>query len=127
MSTEPVDRRAYSRERLAALGEELRPLEPLLAGRPLCIYATGSYGRLEAWQESDIDLFFLYEPEHEEDEFPWITFVRLTAPLIDVTETMGFPPFSGDGKYLARGRLPAGVPHQRHPSVLAHAHAQLRA
>jgi len=93
-------RRDYSSRRLRELAEKLAPVVPLLEGQPLCVYATGSYGRLEAWADSDIDLFILYDGAHESERFPWTTFVRLSARLIEATEEMGFPPFSGDGRYL---------------------------
>lgn len=93
-------RRDYSLERLRTLGERLDPVRPLLRGKPICLYATGSYGRLEGWSGSDVDLFFLYDGEDESDRFPWTTFTQLAACPITATETMGFPPFSGDGKYL---------------------------
>jgi predicted nucleotidyltransferase len=92
--------REYSLQRLGELGERLDPVRPLLLGHPLCVYATGSYGRLEAWSGSDIDLFFLYDGADETERFPWTTFLRIAAKLIEVTEDMGFPPFSGDGRYL---------------------------
>lgn len=93
-------RREYSLDRLATLGQRLDPVRPLLAGKPICVYATGSYGRLEGWSGSDVDLFFLYDGEDATDRFPWITFTRLAACLVDASEAMGFPEFSGDGKYL---------------------------
>jgi len=92
--------REYSLRRLRELGKGLDPIKPLLARHPFCVYATGSYGRLEAWQGSDADLFFLYDDADESERIPWTTFMRLSARLIDVTEEMGFPPFSGDGQYL---------------------------
>jgi len=91
--------RDYSLDRLRELGKKLNA-EPLLDGHPLCVYATGSFGRLEAWAGSDIDLFFLYDGADESQRIPWTTFVRLSARLIETTEEMGFPPFSGDGRYL---------------------------
>jgi Putative nucleotidyltransferase DUF294 len=84
---------------LRELGEKI-DVEPLLEGHPLCVYVTGSYGRLEAWTGSDIDLFFLYDSAEETQRFPWTKFVRLSARLIEATEEMKFPPFSGDGRYL---------------------------
>lgn len=93
-------RRDYSLARLAELSERLEPARALLAGHPLSVYATGSYGRLEAWSGSDIDLFFLYDGAGASAQFPGTSFVRLAARLIDVTEEMGFPPFSGGGRYL---------------------------
>jgi hypothetical protein len=91
----------YAQARLAELGERLRHVEPHLAGHPLCVYATGSYGRLEAWSGSDIDLFFLYDGGSDpRSRFPTLVFFRLAAALVEATEDMGFPPFSGDGRYL---------------------------
>ena len=97
----PDSGREYSLRRLVELGERLSPVVPHLAGKPLCVYATGSYGRLEAWEGSDIDLFFLYDGGQDpDDRFPYIVFVRLAAALITAAEEMDFPPFSGDGRYL---------------------------
>ena len=93
-------KRDYSLDRLGTLGKRLDPVRPLLDGKPICVYATGSYGRLEGWAGSDVDLFFLYDGDDDADRFPWITFTQLAACLITATEGMEFPPFSGDGKYL---------------------------
>lgn len=90
-------RREYSRRRLGELAARLSDLDAVLDDAELCIYATGSYGRLEAWSGSDIDLFFIYEGT---ETFSYLTFLRLAGRLIETTEEMGFPPFSGDGKYL---------------------------
>jgi hypothetical protein len=92
-------RREYSLSRLAELGRHLDPREAVVAERPLCTYATGSYGRLEAGPSSDIDLFFLCDFGGD-GEFPFTVFVRLAAAIIEATEEMGFPPFTGDGQYL---------------------------
>jgi predicted nucleotidyltransferase len=91
--------RDYSLRKLRELSEKI-DVEPLLEGHPLCVYVTGSYGRLEAWTGSDIDLFFLYDSADETQRYPWTRFVRLSARLIEKTDEMGFPPFSGDGRYL---------------------------
>jgi Putative nucleotidyltransferase DUF294 len=89
----------YSLRRLGELASGL-DVEPILDNHPLCVYVTGSYGRLEAWEGSDIDPFFLYDSSDKTARFPWTRFVRLSAKLIETTEGMGFPPFSGDGQYL---------------------------
>jgi hypothetical protein len=85
--------------RLRELGDALNA-DPLLDGHPLCVYVTGSYGRLEAWSQSDVDPFFLYDSADRTQRFPWTRFVRLSARLIEIAEEMEFPPFSKDGKYL---------------------------
>lgn len=89
----------YSLRRLEHLGKALDAAS-LLDGHPLCVYVTGSYGRLEAWQESDIDPFFLYDGADETERFPWTSFVRLSARLIDKAKAQDFPPFTQDGRYL---------------------------
>jgi hypothetical protein len=94
-----MDRANYSRERIGDLGRRLSGLKELLADEPLCIYATGSYGRLEAGTESDIDVFFLHDG-HPETPFSRLNLIKVSALLINATEEMGFPPFSGDGRYL---------------------------
>lgn len=95
-----MTRAEFSQKRIDELGNSLKPVEHLLSDEPLCIYATGSYGRLEASEESDIDLFFLYEGHPAVQRLSNLTLIRLSACLIEATETMGFPPFSGDGRYL---------------------------
>lgn len=91
--------RDYSLRRLRELGDAL-DAKPLLDGHPLCLYVTGSYGRLEAWSKSDIDPFFLYDSPDKDERFPWTRFVRLSARLIETAAEMDFPPFSKDGRYL---------------------------
>lgn len=91
--------RDYSLRRLRQLGDALDAAR-LLDGHPLCVYVTGSYGRLEAWRESDVDPFFLYDSGAETERFPWTSFVRLSARLIETAKEMDFPPFTQDGRYL---------------------------
>lgn len=92
-------RRDYSLGRLADLTDRLSPLADVVADWSLCVYATGSYGRLEAGEASDIDLFFLCDAGQDE-AFPFTVFVRLAAAIVEATDDMGFPPFTGDGEYL---------------------------
>jgi hypothetical protein len=100
MAADAGERALYSADRLNELASSIDDLEPLLDEAALCVYATGSYGRLEAWSGSDIDLFFLYGPPPGEEPPNFLTFIRVAARLVEVTEQMAFPPFSGDGKYL---------------------------
>jgi predicted nucleotidyltransferase len=100
MKDQEVDRASYTASRLTDLSGAISDLAPLLNDAALCVYATGSYGRLEAWRGSDIDLFFLYGPPPGEKPPNFLTFIRAAARLVEVTEQMEFPPFSGDGKYL---------------------------
>src|SRR3954451_11036720 len=94
----PRDREAYSLDRLVALGRELQPVQHILDEAGLCVYATGSYGRLEAWTGSDIDLFFLQGAD--DGDFPFTKLVRVMAQVIEAAEKLEFPPFTDDGRYL---------------------------
>lgn len=96
----PDSREQYSLDRLASLRDKLQAAATLLDGRPLSVYVTGSYGRLEAWSGSDIDVFFLDAGAQDDAPFPFTTFVRLAAALVEATEELEFPPFTGDGEYL---------------------------
>ncbi len=97
MEEDESGRKSYSLQRLAEVADGLDDVRDLLTESGLCIYATGSYGRLEAWEASDIDLFFLYE---DVAAYSYLAFIRVAARLIEKTEAMRFPPFSGDGRYL---------------------------
>lgn len=92
-----AERERYSHERLSDLRSRLTGACAVIGKHPLSVYVTGSYGRLEAWSGSDIDLFFLHGGENE---FPYTTFIRVAAEIVQATEAMHFPPFTGDGKYL---------------------------
>jgi UTP:GlnB (protein PII) uridylyltransferase len=85
------DRRAYSQQRLQELDRRIEPVRELLADHRLCVYATGSYGRLEAWEKSDIDLFFLEDDADKTKRLPTTAFIQLAAHLIAVTARDGVP------------------------------------
>jgi predicted nucleotidyltransferase len=95
-----MNRAEYSLGRIEELGSHLAPVEELLHDEPLCIYATGSYGRLEAGDESDIDIFFVYDGHPLVQQLPNLTLIQLSSRLIEATKEMGFSPFSEDGRYL---------------------------
>ena len=65
--------------------------------RDLSIYVTGSYGRLEAHERSDLDLFFISNRDVPIDR---TTKILIDAQLIRIARDMGFPPFSNDAQYL---------------------------
>lgn len=106
MAVDLVERRERSKRRLAELVEHAAVLEETLGGEPLCIYITGSYGREEALvtgdpaADSDLDLFFLYGGDAPELGLPRTTWFRVAGQLIDIADALGFPPFSGDARYL---------------------------
>jgi len=87
----------YSLQRIKDFQEKLSTSEELKKQKELCIYTTGSYGRLEASEYSDIDLFFLHD---KPSAFPKLNKTLIDAHIIVASREMNFPEFSGDGEYL---------------------------
>jgi hypothetical protein len=86
-------------------------------GNAACVYATGSVGRGEASEHSDLDVFLV-----STGEFKQLDAIRLMAKLIDATEAVKFPPFSGDGEYLKTHKVSdlirlLGTPEDDHTNV----------
>lgn len=92
---------------------KLMELKKVLGGSELefssktCVYATGSYGRGEAGDDSDLDLFIAARAINDEsgEKTPTRSLTRLSeivlkANLIHATQQMGLPEFDGDGEYL---------------------------
>ncbi len=104
--SEPVieSRRAFSDGKLVELRQGIEAEVPELKTCPnLCVYATGSFARRDAWTHSDIDLFFVTDvadPTTSKPPVPKIKEILINAELIRLCVKMGFPEFSGDGQYL---------------------------
>jgi hypothetical protein len=101
-------RRTYTENRIIELQNQLTETVDLL-GNNACIYATGSFGRLEAAQTSDLDGFIvgLSQPLESgnlgpaESRLTRLDEICVKADLIEATRILSFPDFDGDGKYLA--------------------------
>jgi len=93
------DRRNETRLRFEQLRKELAAAEKL-ADQKACVYATGSFGRGEASKHSDLDLFIVGRGSKNPRELSRITEICIEADLIEATQRLGIPEFSGDGKYL---------------------------
>jgi predicted nucleotidyltransferase len=99
--------RSNTELRFQQLKGSLAEAERLLAGRA-CVYATGSFGRMEAGPLSDLDLFIVVETDWETkygervivNRLDGIEEIRLKHRLIEAVETCGIAPFDGAGKYL---------------------------
>jgi hypothetical protein len=97
-----------SQQRFTQLKSDLDEAGQLIAGRA-CVYATGSFGRLEAGAQSDLDLFIVITSETvtkdgEEIEvrsIDGIDEIKLKHHLISAVERQHIAPFDGGGKYLA--------------------------
>ncbi|UWR10890.1 nucleotidyltransferase domain-containing protein [Sulfitobacter mediterraneus] len=97
----------FSKQKLESLSSSLETAAQLIENKA-CVYATGSYGRLEAGPESDLDLFIVSvtgdKMEEGDEEYPrllsGIEEIKLQYHLIQCVEDNGLPEFDGDGKYL---------------------------
>jgi len=94
-------RRVYAEQRLADLGSRIEKLEALNELPGLCIYVTGSFGRLEASRYSDLDLFFVHKGSSIDSPISRVRKTLLDADLIRAARESSFPEFSNDGEYLA--------------------------
>ncbi len=65
----------------------------------ICVYVTGSYGRLEASQHSDLDLFLIHKQDNDHEICNTDKF-EILGDLIRICRELGFPEFSGDGEFL---------------------------
>lgn len=93
-------RSEYSKERIGQLKDKVREISELVLAPKLCIYVTGSYGRFEASQHSDLDLFFIYKGSEEEAGIPRVNKTLIDASLIKLCQKLGFREFTGGGRYL---------------------------
>lgn len=90
-------------ERHTRADEKAKTLESLLnvdsvisKHKDLFIYAVGSIGRGEVGSKSDLDIFSVSSPAG----FSRLDEICVFSSLIRINESMGFPNFSGDGKFL---------------------------
>ena len=99
-----AERRAASADRLRAFQEKLSKATEICEGKA-CVYVTGSFGRGDASEYSDLDLFIVGRTRvdasgEEVRELSNLEKIRLKAELIDVSRDLDFEDFSGDGEYL---------------------------
>jgi predicted nucleotidyltransferase len=100
------ERRRQTKKRFKTLQSKLRSAEKIAKGKA-CVYATGSFGRVEASLHSDLDLFIVGKADDsgaakndDDSALKRLDDIRIKADLIEVTRELGIPEFSGDGRYL---------------------------
>lgn len=99
--------RENSEERFGDIRTQLLEARNLL-GKMGCVYATGSFGRLEAGPASDLDLFVVvksYKRDEKSDEPPKFRLketkqILLKRELIVAVKESGIPDFDGGGRFL---------------------------
>ncbi len=92
-------RREYSERRLQSLRDRLESTETLIGDKG-CVFVIGSYGRGEATEHSDLDLFIVGDLNEKARTLPYLEEVCVWADLVRASEGEGLPPFSGDGEWL---------------------------
>jgi hypothetical protein len=106
-------RRHESAERFRILQDSLTTAREIVADKA-CIYATGSFGRGEASPHSDLDLFIVGRDDTNKkldkdgfrvSQLTNLEEIRVKADLIVTAERLGFPAFSGDGRYVSHYSL----------------------
>lgn len=95
-----LTRSASSQAKLELLNSCLQKSAKTGAIPELCIFAAGSYARLEASEHSDIDLFFLTNTDPEALKDINIPNIQLFSEIIDIGNQLNFPKFSNDGEFL---------------------------
>jgi predicted nucleotidyltransferase len=93
------NRQRFVNSRLDEIKKELEKASKLAEGKA-CVYLIGSYGRGEASEYSDLDLFIVGGGTKEERELKNLNEILIKAELIEATRKLKFPEFSGDGEYL---------------------------
>ena len=99
--------REESDRRFQELRKSLMPAHKMLGGKG-CVYASGSYGRLEAGPKSDLDLFVVVKTYKREDKpdaplkfrLKETEQIILKRELIVQAQDAGMPEFDGGGKFL---------------------------
>jgi predicted nucleotidyltransferase len=93
------ERRLETKRRTDELKTHLREAEALCSGKA-CVYMTGSFARGEAHIFSDLDLFIVGQDSGGKRELKRLDEIRIKADLIEATQKLHIPEFSGDGRYL---------------------------
>lgn len=93
-------RRRYSIGRVEELKEAIRNNSDVPNVPGLCMYLTGSYGRLEASEYSDLDLFFVIDGASDKNQISHVEKSLLDAGIIRTCRSLKFPEFSKGGIYL---------------------------
>lgn len=96
------DRSATSREKLNLI-RVATANHASLDNERLCVFAAGSLGRLETGDKSDFDVFMVASSPNRGTDRPSISRLEeyeVFASLIQINKDLGFPRFSGDGRFL---------------------------
>jgi len=102
-----VEVRKSTQLRTERLLAKLSEAEAMVANKA-CVYATGSFGRLEAGTDSDLDLFIVVKTKKEEkrgrpirvNQLDGVDEIKLKYHIVSAVQEVGIADFDGGGKYL---------------------------
>ena len=105
MSQALENRRNFSSGKISELRNNLSKSDTFVAlEEKLTCYVVGSIGRLEASEQSDLDIFFVYnnpdDSQKEEANPTNIQRIRLLSDFIRINDDLGFEKPSRDGEFL---------------------------
>lgn len=93
------ERIIYCRKRFKKIKDNLKNNKHFVGLNDICVYATGSYAREEAWEKSDLDLFFI-NTDKNNVPLSKLTKILVDAELIKLNNKLLLPEFSNDGQFL---------------------------
>lgn len=96
------DRKDFSLRRMDELKQALSSAQQI-AGAKACVFASGSFGRLEASDHSDLDpCIVALSDEDKESKLSLLQEIRLKSEIISAVQSLGLPEIDGDGKYIGQ-------------------------
>lgn len=103
-----TERKSSTLVRFSELQKQLARASEIVAGKA-CVYATGSFGRLEAGDQSDLDVFIVSKTAETDrdgkklmvNQLSNLDTILVKAELIKAINALDMPKFDADGKYLA--------------------------
>lgn len=96
------DRKSYSLERILELNKLLVRAQEISAGKA-CVFASGSFGRLEASAHSDLDPCIVSLCNRgKRSKLSLLSEITLKAEIISAIKEFGLPEIDGDGKYIGQ-------------------------
>lgn len=103
---EILRRRELSSQRMGHFAEQLKVAQELAKDKA-CVYVSGSYGRGEATEHSDLDLFIVGRTERISEDrriarLGKLDEVLVKADLINQARSLGFPEFDKEGSFIVQ-------------------------
>jgi hypothetical protein len=90
----------FSQTRLRSFAEAVSSSAILAAQPTVCIYVGGSFGRREASETSDLDIFLIEDDYNQSTRLSNVNVTLIKGAVITAAQQLGFPEFSNDAQFL---------------------------